>query len=235
MTSASRRDELGDPVARGEPARVRDAEPEPGHQPALQLGAGLAPGRERADRAGELADGEPRLGLLDALEVAPDLRGPDRGLEAERDRQPRLAVRAAEHHRVAVALARAEQRGLGRAEVAPRDRQHALHHEPEPRVGDVLDGRAVVDPLGRLGPEAARAARGSARASSGRSRASRSPTASRSSASSGSRRARPRRPRGMMPSSACSTASAAMISTQRACGPRRRTAPASPRVAHRWP
>ena len=93
------------------------------------------------------------------VEVAPQLGRPHRGLEAERDRQPGLPVRAAEHQRVAMALGQREQRGLGRAQLAPRDRQHALHDEPEPRVGHVLDGGAVVDPLGARRPEPRRSTR----------------------------------------------------------------------------
>lgn len=149
------RDELGDPVACGEPARVRDVQAEPLEERALQCESLVAERRQRADRAGELADREPRLGLLDAREMSPDLRGPQRGLEAERDRQPGLAVGAAEHQRAAVRLGVGAQRLLDRGQLAARKREHALHHEPEPRVGDVLDGRAVVDPLGRFGAEVA--------------------------------------------------------------------------------
>ena len=152
---SQQRRELRHAVARREPARVRHGEPQPRHHAALQLRPLRPPRRERPDRAGELPDREPRLRLLDPLQMARDLRRPHRGLESERDRQARLPVGAPQHHRAAVAPGEAEQAPLDVREVAPHDRQHALHHERGPRVGDVLHRRAVVDPGAPIGAEPA--------------------------------------------------------------------------------
>ena len=92
---------------------------------ALQLRALIAPARLRADRARELADGQARLRLVDPLAVAPHLGGPDRGLEAERDRQARLPVGAPEHDGVAVLGGEPDQRVLRLLLVAARDLEHA--------------------------------------------------------------------------------------------------------------
>ena len=60
----------------------------------------------------------------------------------------RLAVRAADHHRVAVPRGQVEQQRCSmRAQVAPDDAADVAHDQAEPGVGDVLHGGAVVDVL----------------------------------------------------------------------------------------
>ena len=96
-----------------------------------QLGAELAPASarpcgleepEHADGAAELADQPPGPALAQPVEVAADLVGPGRDLEAERDRRARLTVGPPDHHRVAVRHGHLEQRLLDRPQVAPGER-----------------------------------------------------------------------------------------------------------------
>ena len=123
------------PGSRAGHAMSGTAEAEPREHAALELRAGRAPGGKRPDRARQLADLEPRSRRFDAGTVAPDLGDPHRRLEAERDRQARLAVGAAEHDGVAMASRKLYMRRLDRRQVARGDRQHPLRHEAGPRAG----------------------------------------------------------------------------------------------------
>ena len=87
--------------------------------------------------------------LAQPVEVAAQLVGPGRGLEAEGDRGAGLAVGAPDHDRVAVALGELQHRRLEGQQVAPDDRPDVAHQQAEPRVADVLHGGADVDVLAR--------------------------------------------------------------------------------------
>ena len=88
--------------------------------------------------------------LRQPLLVPGQLRRPHRGLEPERHRQAGLAVGAPAHHGVAVAPGQRDARGAAAGDVPFDDVADALQHPAEPRVGEVLHGRAVVHPLARL-------------------------------------------------------------------------------------
>ena len=120
------------------------------------------------------------------------------------------------------------------ASIAPRSRSAIASMRcitsAGPGVGDVLDGRAVVDPLARASaPRARAAARGSARASSARCARVSSPD--RLEVERVARRARrSRAPRlaGISPSSPCAAASAPMMRSQVRVRP---SSPSSSRVS----
>ena len=167
--------ELGHPVARGRPADLGDAEPEPLQDAPLELEPLRSPRRQRADGAGDLADGEPRLRLRKALAVARQLGRPHGRLEAERDRQPRLPVRAPEHHRCRGDARRGRAATHGSCP-GPARRSRACAASPARSMCRSRPGRSG---RGRPTPSRRRraraAARGSARASSARCGASHRP------------------------------------------------------------
>jgi hypothetical protein len=84
------------------PGRDRHAETELLAERLLDLQAFVAERGERAGRAGELANEDPGLELLQTLGMAVEHRQPDRGFVAERDRQSLLQVGAPSHERIAV-------------------------------------------------------------------------------------------------------------------------------------
>ena len=73
-----------------------------------------------------------------------------RTLEAERNGQADLAVRASRHQRLAMAQRVVEQACFERAQITIGDFRHAFQRQAGPGVGDVLHGRAEVHPLARL-------------------------------------------------------------------------------------
>ena len=95
----------------------------------------------------ELADQPSTSALGQPVDMAADLVGPGGDLEAEGDRRSGLTVGSTHHRGVAMPLGEVEQRILDRTQVAPDDPAHPAHHQGEPRVGDVLHGRAQVDVL----------------------------------------------------------------------------------------
>ena len=122
----------------------------------------LADGRERPHRARELAPEDPGRELGQPLEVPVDLRDPHGELVAEGDRERLLPVGPAGLDRVPVAAREGGEQAADLAEVARHDGVARPELEDEPRVEDVLGGRAPVDELGRLRLAGARQGTGSA-------------------------------------------------------------------------
>ena len=115
-----------------------------------QVERAVAPELHRAQRAAELDHLPAAPALPQPLQVPVELRGPDRGLEPERDRQAGLPVGAAAHRGVAV-LGGEFQRAVPHPGHVPfGDVAEGPEDQREPGVGQVLHGRAVVDPLPRV-------------------------------------------------------------------------------------
>ena len=138
---------LGHPVAGRVPADARGSEPEARERPPLHLEPVRAEGRHGADRAGDVADEDPRLGFRESVEVPVDLVDPHRELVAERDGKGVLAMGPPDHQGVAVGARLGGQPFADGAEIGEQERPRLAHHEDHAGVDDVLGGGPVVDVL----------------------------------------------------------------------------------------
>ena len=141
-----RRDELRVAVALDDlrrEAHRREAELLADHLLDLRVDVGI-----RADRARELADGDDLLRVLDALDVALDLRAPEQELEAERHRLRVDAMRAADARRMLELHGAAAQHLVERPEILEDDVAGVAHHHAVSRVLHVRGRQSFVDVLG---------------------------------------------------------------------------------------
>src|SRR6266446_1178137 len=68
-------------------------------------------------------------------------------LESESDWQAYLPMRAPGHHRIAVFCCQPREIGLDLLQFSSDDLSHPSQYERGPGIGDILYGRAVVEPL----------------------------------------------------------------------------------------
>src|SRR5438309_1989788 len=134
-------------IARDAPAHRRRAEPEPGGEALEQLRPAVAQPRHRPRTAEELRDEDALAHRLDAPRVAQDLVEPARDLDAERDRQRRAGVRAAERDDLRAPVGEGGEHADEALEVGLEPVDDVAHLEDLARVLDVLRRGAVVDVL----------------------------------------------------------------------------------------
>src|SRR5206468_8173863 len=111
--------DLRDAVAGRVPRDPGHAEAETGEGSGLDAEALLTEAGEGPDRAREVPDEDPRLGLPKPLGVAVQLVDPHRDLVAEGERERLLAVGPAGHQGVAVPAGEGGEGAADRPEVAP--------------------------------------------------------------------------------------------------------------------